>query len=66
MTPEESLASWVLYVISLISGAKFIQMIKVVFTNIQSKIKANGFLFDPFTLMRGCVSTLNAAIHYCS
>ena len=34
-------------------GDKFIQMIKVAFTNMQSKIKVNGLLSDPFTLMRG-------------
>ena len=30
---------------------KFMHMITVAFTNIQYKIKINGFLFDPFTLM---------------
>ena len=34
-------------------GVKFIRMIKVAFTNIQSKIKINGLLSDPFTLMQG-------------
>ena len=33
--------------------AKFICMIKVAYTNIQSKIKINGPLSDPFTLMQG-------------
>ena len=28
-------------------------MIKVAYTNIQSKIKINGLLSDPFTLMQG-------------
>ena len=28
-------------------------MIKVAYTNIQSKIKMNGLLSDPFTLMQG-------------
>ena len=28
-------------------------MIKVTYTNIQSKIKINGLLSDPFTLMQG-------------
>ena len=34
-------------------GDKFILTIKVAFTNIQSKIKVNCILSDPFTLMRG-------------
>ena len=34
-------------------GAKFICMIKVAHTNIQSKIKINGLLSDPFTFMQG-------------
>ena len=34
-------------------GEKFIRMIKVAYTNIQSKIKINGLLSDPFTLMQG-------------
>ena len=33
------------------SSDKFIHMIKVTYTNIQSKIKINGFLSDPFNLM---------------
>ena len=33
-------------------GVKFIRMIKVAFTKIQSKIKINGLLSDPFTLMQ--------------
>ena len=33
-------------------GVKFIRMIKVPYTNIQSKIKINGLLSDPFTLMQ--------------
>ena len=32
-------------------GEKFIHMIKVAYTNIQSKIEINGLLTDPFTLM---------------
>ena len=34
-------------------GEKFIRMIKVAYTNIQSKIKINGLLSDPFTLIQG-------------
>ena len=34
-------------------GVKFIRMIKVTYTNIQSKIKKNGLLSDPFTLIQG-------------
>ena len=34
-------------------GEKFIRTIKVAYTNIQSKIKINGLLSDPFTLMQG-------------
>ena len=34
-------------------GENFIHMIKVCYNNIQFKIKINGFLSDPFTLMRG-------------
>ena len=34
-------------------GVKFIHMIKVAYTNIQSKIKINGLLSDTFTLMEG-------------
>ena len=41
----------IISVVSAISVDQFIHMIKVVFTNIQSKIKINGFLYDPFTLM---------------
>ena len=33
-------------------GDKFIHMVKDVYTNIQSKIKINGLLSDPFTLTR--------------
>ena len=33
-------------------GVKFIRMIKVAYTDIQSKIKINGLLSDPFTLMQ--------------
>ena len=33
--------------------AKFICMVKVAYTNIQSTIKINSLLFDPFTLMQG-------------
>ena len=33
-------------------GEKFIRTIKVAYTNIQSKIKINGLLSDPFTLMQ--------------
>ena len=32
-------------------GEKFIRMIKVAYTNIQSNIKINGLLSHPFTLM---------------
>ena len=34
-------------------GDKFIPMVKVAFINIQSKIKINGLLYNPFTFMRG-------------
>ena len=34
-------------------GVKFIRMIKVAYTDIKSKIKINGLLSDPFTLMQG-------------
>ena len=34
-------------------GDKFIHMIKVCYSNIQSKIKVNALLSDPFTLKRG-------------
>ena len=34
-------------------GGKFIHMIKVCYSNIQSKIKVNALLSDPFTLKRG-------------
>ena len=34
-------------------GEKFICMIKVAYINIQTKIKINGLLSDPFTLMQG-------------
>ena len=34
-------------------GVKFIRMIKVTYTDIQSKIKINGLLSDPFTHMQG-------------
>ena len=34
-------------------GKNFIHIIKVCYNNIQSKIKINGHLSDPFTLMRG-------------
>ena len=34
-------------------GDKFAHMMKVAFNNIQSKIKINGPLCHPFTLMRG-------------
>ena len=34
-------------------GEKFICMIKVAYTNIQSKIKINGPLSDPFIFMQG-------------
>ena len=33
-------------------GEKFIRMIKVAYSNIQSKIKINGLLSDSFTLMQ--------------
>ena len=34
-------------------GVKFICIIKVAYTDIQSKIKINGLLSDSFTLMQG-------------
>ena len=34
-------------------GEKFIHMIKVAYTNIQSKIRRNGLLSDSVTLMQG-------------
>ena len=34
-------------------GEKLIRIIKVAYINIQSKIKINGLLSDPFTLMQG-------------
>ena len=34
-------------------GDNSIHMIKIAYTNIQSKIKINGLLSDLFTLMRG-------------
>ena len=34
-------------------GKNFIHIIKVCYNNTQSKIKINGHLSDPFTLMRG-------------
>ena len=34
-------------------GEKLIHMIKVAYTDIQSKIKINDLLSDPFTLMQG-------------
>ena len=34
-------------------GVKFIRMNKVAYTDIQSKIKTNGLLSDPFILMQG-------------
>ena len=34
-------------------GNKFMHMIQVAYTNIQSKIKINDLLSDPFTLMQG-------------
>ena len=41
---------------------KFIHMVKGVYTNIQSKIKINGLLSDPFTLTRevcqGCLFSM--------
>ena len=43
-------------------GDKFIHMVKDVYTNIQSKIKINGLLSDPFTLTRevcqGCLFSM--------
>ena len=43
-------------------GDKFIHMVKDVYTNIQSKIKINGFLSDPFTFKRevcqGCLFSM--------
>ena len=34
-------------------GEKFIRIIKVAYTDIQSKNKINGLLSDPFTIMQG-------------
>ena len=34
-------------------GGKFIHMIKVAYTNIESKNKINGLVSEPFTLMQG-------------
>ena len=34
-------------------GEKFIRMCKVAYTNIESKIKINGLLSNPFTLIQG-------------
>ena len=34
-------------------GVKFIRMIKVAYTDIQSEIKINDLLYDPFTLTQG-------------
>ena len=50
-----------------ISVISIICTIKIAYTNIQSKIKTNGLLSDPFTLMKEfpVVSTLNTVIHYC-
>ena len=42
----------IISVISVISRTKFIHMIKVEFTNIESKFKINGFLSDTFILIR--------------
>ena len=43
-------------------GEKFIHMVKDVYTNIQSKIKINGFVSDPFTLTQevwvGCLFSM--------
>ena len=42
-------------------GDKFIHMIKVAYTNIESKIKINGLLSDPLTLMlvnQGCLPSM--------
>ena len=33
-------------------GEKFIRTIQITYTNIQSKIRINGLLSDPFTLMQ--------------
>ena len=54
---SKSMVEWI-RILSFLSckfgyGAKFICMIKVAYTNIQSKIKINGLLSDPFTLMQG-------------
>ena len=34
-------------------GKNFLHLIKICYNNIQSKVKINGLLFDPFTLSRG-------------
>ena len=47
-------------------GDKFIHMIKVAYTNIESKIKINGLLSDPLILVCAPgVSTLHAVTQYC-
>ena len=47
-------------------GDKFIHMIKVAYTNIDSKIKINGILSEPLILMfvRQGLSTLHAVTQY--
>ena len=42
-------------------GGKFIHMIKVAYTNIESKIKINGILSDPLIVMfvrQGCLLSM--------
>ena len=42
-------------------GDKFIHLIKVTYTNIESKIKINGLLYDPLILMfvhQGCLLSM--------
>ena len=57
----ELVLSFLLCLSSFGYGDKFIPMIKVACTNIESKIKINGLLSDPFTLMRvlqGCLLSM--------
>ena len=67
---SKSMAEWI-GILSFLSckfeyGAKFICMINVAYTNIQSKIKINVPLSDPFTLMQevhhGCPLSLELYI----
>ena len=47
---------------------KSIHMIKYAYTNIESKIKINGLLSDPLTIMlvrQGCLLSMLFVIQYC-